>query len=91
MMDTVEIKILLKGWSVLKIPIEGSVSFYDEIKGDISIDNAQLDDLIIKRSDGNPTYNLTVVVDDHDMQIETLSEVTITSTTLQNKSIYTRH
>jgi len=55
-----------------KNPIKGSVSFSDEIKGDISIDNAQLDDLIIKRSDGNPTYNLTVVVDDHDMQIETV-------------------
>ena len=55
-----------------KNPIEGSVFFYDEIKGSISIDNTQLDDLIIKRSDGNPTYNLTVVVDDHDMQIETV-------------------
>jgi len=65
-------KNLTEGVVRFKNPIEGSVSFCDEIKGDISIDNTQLDDLIIKRSDGNPTYNLTVVVDDHDMQIETV-------------------
>jgi len=65
-------KNLTEGVVRFKNPIKGSVSFYDEIKGDISIDNTQLDDLIIKRSDGNPTYNLTVVVDDHDMQIETV-------------------
>ena len=65
-------KNLTEGVVRFKNPFDGSVSFSDEIKGDISIDNAQLDDLIIKRSDGNPTYNLTVVVDDHDMQIETV-------------------
>jgi len=65
-------KNLTEGVVRFKNPFYGSVSFSDEIKGDISIDNAQLDDLIIKRSDGNPTYNLTVVVDDHDMQIETV-------------------
>ena len=51
-------------------PKNGSVSFNDYVKGDIEIANTELDDLIIARSDGSPTYNLTVVVDDHDMEIE---------------------
>jgi glutamyl-tRNA synthetase len=51
-------------------PKNGSVSFNDYDKGDIEIANTELDDLIIARSDGSPTYNLTVVVDDHDMEIE---------------------
>jgi glutamyl-tRNA synthetase len=45
------------------------VIFEDAVKGKISIANKELDDLIIARSDGTPTYNLTVVVDDHDMDI----------------------
>ena len=51
-------------------PENGTVSFNDYIKGEIEIANSELDDLIITRSDGSPTYNLTVVVDDHDMNIE---------------------
>ncbi|MDC0197852.1 glutamate--tRNA ligase [Candidatus Thioglobus sp.] len=51
-------------------PDTGSVSFYDYVKGKVSIANSELDDLVISRSDGAPTYNLTVVVDDHDMNIE---------------------
>ena len=51
-------------------PDEGSVIFNDFVKGEVSIANFELDDLIISRSDGTPTYNLTVVVDDHDMQID---------------------
>ncbi|MFK3617579.1 glutamate--tRNA ligase, partial [Coxiella burnetii] len=50
-------------------PVEGAVVFDDLIRGTISIDNRELDDLIIARSDGGPTYNLTVVVDDWDMKI----------------------
>ncbi len=50
-------------------PEEGLVVFNDAVKGQISINNKELDDLIIARSDGTPTYNLTVVIDDHDMQI----------------------
>lgn len=50
-------------------PDEGSVSWNDLIKGNITIDNSQLDDFIIARSDGTPTYNLCVIVDDLDMQI----------------------
>ncbi len=51
-------------------PDDGLVVFNDAVKGQISINNKELDDLIIARSDGTPTYNLTVVVDDHDMQID---------------------
>lgn len=48
-------------------PQTGNVAWQDAIKGDISIANSELDDLIIARGDGTPTYNLTVVVDDIDM------------------------
>ena len=50
-------------------PKQGSVVFEDEIRGKIEIANDQLDDLIIRRSDGSPTYNFCVVVDDWDMGI----------------------
>lgn len=51
-------------------PEEGTVVVDDLIRGRVVFENAELDDLIIKRSDGSPTYNLTVVVDDMDMQID---------------------
>ena len=50
-------------------PQSGKVVFEDLIRGRISISNAELDDLIIARPDGSPTYNFTVVVDDMDMGI----------------------
>lgn len=50
-------------------PLEGSVVFDDVVRGEVVIANAELDDLIIARADGAPTYNLTVVVDDMDMGI----------------------
>ncbi|SJL82276.1 glutamate--tRNA ligase [Vibrio palustris] len=50
-------------------PKEGSVIFDDQIRGRIEISNSQLDDLIIRRTDGSPTYNFCVVVDDWDMGI----------------------
>jgi len=52
-----------------KNPVEGEVVINDIVKGDIVVANKELDDLIIARSDGTPTYNLTVVVDDMDMGI----------------------
>jgi len=52
-----------------KNPLDGDVVIKDMVKGDITISNTQLDDLIIARSDGTPTYNLTVVVDDWDMKV----------------------
>lgn len=53
-----------------KNPLDGTVIWTDLVKGDIRIDNQQLDDLIIARGDNTPTYNLTVVVDDYDYQID---------------------
>ncbi len=50
-------------------PQDGTVIFDDQVRGHIEISNNELDDLIIARSDGTPTYNLTVVVDDLDMEI----------------------
>ena len=50
-------------------PQTGSVSFNDHIRGPIEFANTELDDLIIARTDGTPTYNFCVVVDDWDMQI----------------------
>ncbi|MEJ2438962.1 MAG: glutamate--tRNA ligase [Gammaproteobacteria bacterium] len=52
-----------------KNPLDGQVVIDDLIRGRVVIQNSELDDLIIQRSDGSPTYNLTVVVDDNDMQI----------------------
>jgi len=52
-----------------KNPLDGAVVFNDQIRGRIAVSNTELDDLIIARSDGSPTYNLTVVVDDWDMGI----------------------
>ncbi|MEQ1543744.1 glutamate--tRNA ligase [Methyloglobulus sp.] len=52
-----------------KNPVDGAVTINDLVKGDITVANKELDDLIIARTDGSPTYNLTVVVDDMDMQI----------------------
>ncbi|WP_413492999.1 glutamate--tRNA ligase [Morganella psychrotolerans] len=50
-------------------PQEGSVIFDDKIRGPIEFSNQELDDLIIRRTDGSPTYNFCVVVDDRDMEI----------------------
>jgi len=50
-------------------PQQGVVVFNDLVKGEITVSNSELDDLIIARSDGTPTYNMTVVVDDSDMNI----------------------
>lgn len=53
-------------------PQEGTVVFDDHVRGRIEIANQELDDLIIQRSDGSPTYNFCVVVDDWDMGISTV-------------------
>lgn len=52
-----------------KNPQEGEVTFHDLVRGSITVSNNELDDLIIARTDGTPTYNFTVVVDDWDMKI----------------------
>ncbi|HEX7502399.1 MAG TPA: glutamate--tRNA ligase [Acidobacteriota bacterium] len=53
----------------LKVPDDRAVAFHDLIRGDITCDSAQLDDLVLLKSDGFPTYHLANVVDDHLMHI----------------------
>jgi len=53
----------------LKVPLEGQTSFHDVLHGDTTVDNATLDDLVLLKSDGYPTYHLANVVDDHLMEI----------------------
>lgn len=52
-----------------KTPQSGTVSFHDEVRGDVTVNNEELDDLVIARTDGVPTYNFTVVCDDWEMGI----------------------
>ncbi|MDJ0909467.1 MAG: glutamate--tRNA ligase [Woeseiaceae bacterium] len=52
-----------------KNPLDGEVVVEDQVRGRVVFQNAELDDLIIARSDGTPTYNFTVIIDDYDMQI----------------------
>lgn len=53
----------------LKAPLQGETTVHDEVQGDVTLKNEQLDDMIILRSDGSPVYMLAVVVDDHDMGV----------------------
>jgi glutamyl-tRNA synthetase len=53
----------------LKAPQTGATTIHDHVQGEVTVANSELDDLIILRADGTPTYNLSVVVDDHDMGI----------------------
>ena len=53
----------------VKAPREGETVIHDEVQGDVTIRNDQLDDMIVLRSDGTPVYMLAVVVDDHDMGV----------------------
>ncbi len=53
----------------LKAPLTGEVIVNDHVRGDIHVPAGQIEDLVILRSDGTPTYNLAVVVDDHDMGV----------------------
>jgi glutamyl-tRNA synthetase len=53
----------------LAVPLAGATTVHDVIRGDITVDYSQLDDFVILKSDGFPTYHLAAMVDDHDMQI----------------------
>ncbi|MEH3159191.1 MAG: glutamate--tRNA ligase [Sphingomonas taxi] len=53
----------------LKAPREGATTIEDRVQGAVTVQNSELDDLILLRSDGTPTYMLAVVVDDHDMGV----------------------
>jgi glutamyl-tRNA synthetase len=52
-----------------KAPQHGATTIHDRVQGEVSVANSELDDRIILRADGTPTYNLSVVVDDHDMGV----------------------
>lgn len=58
-----------KGVVRLKAPLDGETVLDDLVQGQVTVANAQLDDMVLLRSDGTPTYMLSVVVDDHDMNI----------------------
>ncbi len=53
----------------LKAPREGETMIDDQVQGQVTVSNAELDDFVLLRSDGSPTYMLAVVVDDHDMGV----------------------
>ena len=53
----------------IKAPLDGTTVIKDEVQGDVTIRNDQLDDMVLLRSDGTPVYMLAVVVDDHDMGV----------------------
>ena len=53
----------------LKAPQSGQTIIHDAVQGEVTVENAQLDDMILLRADGTPTYMLAVVVDDHDMDV----------------------
>lgn len=53
----------------LKAPRDGSVTIQDQVQGAVTVNNSELDDMVLLRSDGTPTYMLAVVVDDHDMGV----------------------
>lgn len=53
----------------LKAENEGKTTVNDMVQGEVTIENSQMDDLVLLRSDGTPTYMLSVVVDDHDMRV----------------------
>ena len=53
----------------IKAPKEGESTILDQVQGSVTVSNAELDDFILLRSDGTPTYMLAVVVDDHDMGV----------------------
>ncbi|MGJ3648821.1 glutamate--tRNA ligase [Sphingomonas sp. GlSt437] len=53
----------------LKAPREGAVTIDDQVQGPVTVNNAEIDDFVLLRSDGTPTYMLAVVVDDHDMGV----------------------
>lgn len=53
----------------LRAPTDGTTTVHDLVQGEVTVQNAQLDDMVLLRSDNTPTYMLAVVVDDHDMDI----------------------
>lgn len=53
----------------IEAPVEGNTTVNDQVQGEVTVENTELDDFILLRADGSPTYMLAVVVDDHDMGV----------------------
>ncbi|PNQ76577.1 glutamate--tRNA ligase [Erythrobacter sp. SAORIC-644] len=53
----------------LKVPTDGETTIHDAVQGEVTVRNAEIDDYVLLRADGTPTYMLAVVVDDHDMGV----------------------
>lgn len=53
----------------LKVPTDGETTIHDAVQGEVTVKNAEIDDYVLLRADGTPTYMLAVVVDDHDMGV----------------------
>ncbi len=76
----------------LKVPLDGATTVHDLVQGDVVFPNAELDDLILLRSDGSPTYNFCVVVDDATMQITHVIRGETTISAIRPSRFYcTRH
>jgi len=68
-----EIQSLDKGYCIrIKVPDHGKISINDKIQGSVTVQNSEIDNYIIIREDGTPTYMLSVVVDDYDMGVNTI-------------------
>jgi glutamyl-tRNA synthetase len=67
--DRIEPRVGVEPVVRFKNPLDGEVVVNDQVRGRVVFDNAQLDDLIIARPDGSPTYNFSVIIDDYDMNI----------------------
>lgn len=74
-----------------KMPQEGTTTFHDEVFGDITVENSILDDQILIKTDGMPTYNFANVVDDHTMGSLMLSAETSIYPRLRNTTCCIRH
>ena len=75
----------------LKTPLDGEVIVKDHVRGDIAFNNSELDDLIILRSDGSPTYHLCNVVDDYEQGVTTVIRGEDHLSKHQDKYIFKRH
>ena len=74
-------------WTIrFKVPTDQNIVMNDVIRGDISFEANLISDFIIVKSDGNPTYNFAVVVDDHEMRSPTLFEAKTIFRIPQSKS-----
>lgn len=73
------------------MPTGGTTTFHDEIYGDITVNNEELEDLILIKSDGYPTYNFANVIDDHLMGVTHVVRGNEYLSSSRNTTVFTRH